>query len=194
MGPQNVPQMQDELKDLDIALLVNCAGAMGPGGRFLDNPLTDEEAAQIVNLNNRSLVMMTRAVMPLMLNRKTKESKYIINVGAILGGHLPAAGQALYGASKAFIDSFSQALHAEYSEIGICVQSFIPGATQTKMLPESFMKHGVPPADVVASSLSQLGWSSRTFGHWRHALAATRFGLTKDVIDFTALSQRAAKA
>ena len=50
-------------------------------------------------------------------------------------------------------------------------QSFIPGATQTKMLPESFMEHGVPPDDVVASSLSQLGWSSRTFGHWRHALA-----------------------
>ncbi|GAU93110.1 hypothetical protein RvY_05097 [Ramazzottius varieornatus] len=194
MGHQNVPQMQDELKDLDIAVLVNCAGVLGSGGRFLETPPTDEDAAQMVNLNNRSLVMMTRAIMPMMLNRKTKESKYIINVGGLLGGHMPAAGYALYGATRAFTDSFSRALHVEYSESGISVQSLLPGATQTNMVAEQIQKYAVPTADVVSSSLAQLGWSSRTFGHWRHAFSATRRSLLNDVLNLTRAPRRGEKA
>jgi len=149
---------------------------MGDPGKFLVNPKTDEEAANIVNLNARSLVMMTRAVLPMMMNRKTGYAKYVINVGGIFGGASPSAGFAIYGATKAFNDSFSRALHKEYKNSGIFVQSLIPGATQTKLLPDKWQKHGVSVSDVVTNSFNQLGLRSRTFGHWKHALAATFIG------------------
>jgi short-subunit dehydrogenase len=66
---------------------------------------------------------MTRAVLPMMLNRKTGYQKYVINVGGLLGGVNPSAGFAIYGATKAFNDSFSQALHKEYKDSGIFVQA-----------------------------------------------------------------------
>ncbi|OQV19650.1 Fibroblast growth factor receptor 2 [Hypsibius exemplaris] len=173
MGPHNVPQMQDELKDLDIALLVNCAGRMTGPGKTLENPATDEEAANLVNLNCRSLIMMTRAVLPLMQNRKSGHSRYVINVSGILGGVAPVGGFAIYSATKAFTDSFSRALHKEYKDSGIFVQSLIPGATTTKLLPEKMQKHGSPASAVVSNSLAQLGLRSRTHGYWKHAIAAT---------------------
>ena len=122
-----------------------------------------------------------------MLNRKTGYSKYIINVGAIFGGVVPTGGFAIYGATKAFNDSFSRALHEEYKNSGVSVQvrrktyhrnektdgvfsfrifnvkpirfvwqSFIPGATATKMCSEKLNNHPVSPADVVSSALSQV--------------------------------------
>ncbi|XP_055343019.1 uncharacterized protein LOC129591408 [Paramacrobiotus metropolitanus] len=172
MGPHNVPQMQEELKDLNIAILVNSAGALGSIGKFLTTG-SDEEVANIINLNARATVMMSRAVMPLLISKKQpNQKKYVIMVGAILGGARPAPGAAVYGATKAFMDSFAQAVHHEYKGQNICVQSFIPGATKTKMLPLSMHKSNMVPTpnEVVTASLAQLGVRSRTFGHWKHGI------------------------
>ncbi|OQV19651.1 putative Very-long-chain 3-oxoacyl-CoA reductase [Hypsibius exemplaris] len=182
MGPHNVPQLQEELKDLDIALLVNSAGTFAGPGKFLSTPASHEDAANIVNLNCRALIMMSRAVLPLMLNRKTGYSKYVINVGAVFGGVVPAGGFAIYGATKAFVDSFSRSLHKEYKDSGIFVQSFLPGPTITKMLSEKYQKDAVPTTDVVAAALNQLGFRSRTFGHWKHALLGTYMS-TQSVVE-----------
>lgn len=59
--------------------------------------------------------------MPLMVPQKKGERRYVVNVGAILGGACPSPGVAVYGATKAFLDSFSQALNHEYSGLGISV-------------------------------------------------------------------------
>jgi short-subunit dehydrogenase len=59
-----------------------------------------------------------------MVSRINDNTKYVINVGGIFGGINPCAGFAVYGATKAFVDSFSRALHKEYSGSSIHVQVF----------------------------------------------------------------------
>lgn len=49
-----------------------------------------------------------------------------------VAGFIPGAYQAVYNASKAFLDSFSFALRAELAEAGITVTCLMPGATETE--------------------------------------------------------------
>src|SRR5215207_10639575 len=54
----------------------------------------------------------------------------ILITGSI-AGFMPGTYQAVYNASKAFLDSFSFALRAELKESGITVTCLMPGATET---------------------------------------------------------------
>ncbi|XP_055332099.1 very-long-chain 3-oxoacyl-CoA reductase-B-like [Paramacrobiotus metropolitanus] len=171
MGPENVHQMRNELQNLNIALLVNNAGTAAGVGNFLTTG-SDEDVAGIVNLNARGVVMISRAVLPLMIAKKKGEKRYVINVGAIFGGVNPSPGLTVYGATKAFLDSFSIALHHEYKDQGIFVQSYIPGATKTSLMFKELEGHPLVamPEQAVAGALAHLGLRSRTYGHWKTAL------------------------
>lgn len=105
-------------------LLVNNAG-FGSMGRFaeLDPVVEDNE----IRLNVLALSRLTRAVLPGMLERGHGG---IINVSS-LAGEAPAAFNATYGATKAFVTSFSEALYEELRDSGVKVQALLPGFTRT---------------------------------------------------------------
>jgi short-subunit dehydrogenase len=107
-----------------IDLLVNNAG-MGTSGPFGEIPLERELA--MIELNVAAVVALTHAAVPAM-QRHGRGG--IINVSS-LNGFQPYPFGAAYGASKAFVTSFSKAVHTELAGSGVRVLVVCPGFTRT---------------------------------------------------------------
>jgi short-subunit dehydrogenase len=108
----------------EIDILVNNAG-FGTYG-----PLAEIDADRdhdLVVVNVEALVRLTHAVLPGMRERGRGG---ILNVASTIAFQ-PAPYQATYGASKAFVLSFSQALWAETRDSGVTVSALCPGPTRT---------------------------------------------------------------
>jgi uncharacterized protein len=111
-------------RDLQIDILVNNAGF----GLFA--PLDQADGAvlsDMVQLNVAALVDLTRLYLPGMLDR---DRGAIINVGST-AGFQPVPYMAVYGATKAFVLSFTEALWAETRGTGVRVTALCPGSTDT---------------------------------------------------------------
>ena len=110
--------------DRPIEVLVNNAG-FGSYGPFAEAD-ADREADEVA-LDVGAVVTLARAFLPGMLARR---SGGILNVASTIAFQ-PAPYQAVYGASKAFVLSFSQALWAEARAAGVAVTALCPGPTRT---------------------------------------------------------------
>jgi short-subunit dehydrogenase len=143
-----------------IAYLVNNAG-FGTFGNFDQLPIEGQRA--MVSLHVDASITLCRAVIPFM---REQGSGAIINVSS-LGSFVPGKGMAVYGATKAFLNYYSQALQAELAGTGIEVQALCPGFTRTEfhegMIEEGFDRERIPQEmwmtseEVVAASLAALG-------------------------------------
>jgi uncharacterized protein len=109
---------------LPVDILINNAG-FGTYGPF--DSLDAEREQQEIMLNVTAVVGLTHRFLPAMLARR---SGAIINV-ASTAAFQPVPYMAVYGASKAFVLSFSEALWAEYRSKGIRVLALCPGPTST---------------------------------------------------------------
>lgn len=119
---QRVAKRLAEERGLD--LLVNNAG-FGTTGAFARlDPATEEEE---IRLNVVALVRLTRTALPRMI---TRGHGAIINVSS-LAAFQPGPYTATYGATKAFVNSFTEALHEELRGTGVRVQALCPGFTRT---------------------------------------------------------------
>lgn len=141
-------------KNLSVDLLVNNAG-FGVHGRFLDSDYERQRGE--VTLNVLALTDLIHAFLPAMKDRK---SGAIINV-ASTAALQPLPYMAVYGATKAYVLSLSEALAVEVKDLGIVVQALCPGNTDTpfhKKVGESDGRVGSSrtPQDVVDTSLSAL--------------------------------------
>ena len=119
-----VSALLDHIGDRPIEVLINNAG-FGSYGPFAeaDPDREDEEVAVDVS----AVIALARAFLPGMLARG---SGGILNVASTISFQ-PAPYQAVYGASKAFVLSFSQALWAEARAAGVAVTALCPGPTRT---------------------------------------------------------------
>lgn len=108
-----------------VELLVNNAG-FGLAGRFAE--LDAKRQRQMIDLNCGALVELAHAVLPGMIERK---SGAILNV-ASTAAFQPGPGMAVYFATKAFVLSFSEALHEEVKGLGVTVSALCPGPTATE--------------------------------------------------------------
>jgi short-subunit dehydrogenase len=108
-----------------LAVLVNNAG-FGTTGPFvrLDPDREEDE----IRLNVIALVRLTRAALPGMI---TRGRGAIINLSS-LSAFLPGPYDATYGATKAFVNSFTEAIHEEVRGTGVHVQALCPGFTYTE--------------------------------------------------------------
>ena len=109
---------------LPVDLLVNNAG-FGTHGKFHELEAARDHAE--VMLNVAAVVDLTHAFLPDML---AKREGGVINV-ASTAAFQPVPYMAVYGASKAFVLSFSEALWAECLGQGVRVLALCPGATET---------------------------------------------------------------
>ncbi len=111
--------------ELEVAGVCNNAG-YGSVGRFHELPL--ERERQMVRLNVDALHELTGAFLGAMVDRG---SSAILNL-ASTASFQPVPGLATYAATKAFVASFSEAVHAELAGTGVSVTSLCPGPTHTE--------------------------------------------------------------
>ena len=108
-----------------VDLLVNNAG-FGLKGRFAE--IDQARQRQMIDLNIGALTDLCRAVAPGMIER---QSGGILNV-ASTAAFQPGPGMAVYFATKAYVLSFTEALHEELKPHGIRVSALCPGPTRTE--------------------------------------------------------------
>jgi hypothetical protein len=108
-----------------IELLVNNAG-FGLIGRFAE--LDPKRLRQMIDLNVATLTDLCRAIAPGMVKRR---SGGIINV-ASTAAFQPGPKMAVYFATKAYVLSFTEALHEELKPHGVKVSCLCPGPTRTE--------------------------------------------------------------
>ncbi len=156
---EDVQRLSAELATLPVEMLVNNAGvahympfAQLPVGR----------ARELVDVNALAPVLLTRAVIPGMVERGRGA---IINVASLLAfsgaaraPHLPQ--RAVYAASKAFLVTFTEILAAELEGTGVKIQVVCPGVVRS----EFHSRQGIDmsqvprmePDQIVTASLSDL--------------------------------------
>ncbi|OGP91959.1 MAG: hypothetical protein A2157_12185 [Deltaproteobacteria bacterium RBG_16_47_11] len=159
---------QGEIPDI----LVNNAGMGGDFGRFECQSLNS--IGNTIALNISALVHLTRELIPFL---KRRPSAKIVNISSGIA-RLPYPGLAIYGATKAFVSSFSQSLSCELAGTSIDVLCFHPGFTMTPFIQTSGMDIGKVPRrfihwpEEVASRLVQ---AIRKDRQWDYSDYATRF-------------------
>lgn len=107
---------------LDVAVL---NAGVGAGGPFVETNLADE--FQIIDVNVRSTVHLAKLVLRDMVARN--EGKVLIT--SSIAATMPGPFQAVYNASKSFLQSFSEALASELRETDVTVTALMPGPTET---------------------------------------------------------------
>jgi hypothetical protein len=122
--PDQLAAVEERLR-AGVDLLVNNAGAGGQGA-FADIPLDRHD--QRIRLNVLAPVRLTHAALEAMIPRGKGA---ILNVSSI-AGRQPMPYVATYGATKAYLTTFSNALHEEVRHHGIAVTNLLPGFTRTE--------------------------------------------------------------
>ena len=142
--------------DEQVGTLINNAG-FGLWGKFA---LLDGARQRVmIDLNCGTLVELTHAVLPGMIERGQGA---ILNL-ASTAAFQPGPGMAVYFATKAFVLSFSEALHEEVASKGVRVTALCPGPTRTEFADVAgfkgngaFDKISARSEDVVAMGLRAL--------------------------------------
>lgn len=147
----------------DIKLLVNAAG-FGKFGAYHKVSLTDD--CQMIDLNCKALVIMTRLCLPYM----DKES-HILQLDS-LSAFQPVPYITTYGATKAFVLSYTRAMIRELKGTGIRMMAMNPGwvkteffdhAMQTNSGEVQYFNHLYEAKDVVATGLHDLYQSRKDY-------------------------------
>jgi short-subunit dehydrogenase len=126
-----------------IDVVVNSAGS-GTAGRFAE--LDPEAELDQVRLNVLAVVALSHAAISTMVPRGAGG---LLNVSSV-AGFWPGPGLATYGATKAFVTSFTQAIHDETAGTGVRVVALCPGFTRTE-----FHERG----EIDVSHIRSVAWS-----------------------------------
>ncbi|MGW2169310.1 SDR family NAD(P)-dependent oxidoreductase [Streptomyces sp. NPDC001705] len=118
------------IADLDasgitVDSLANCAG-FGLGEAFVDQDL--ESISSLISVNVTALTELTRLLLPRLL---VSQRGFPLNV-ASTAAYQPTPGMAVYGASKAYVLSLTEAIAAETQGSGLRVLAISPGPTRTE--------------------------------------------------------------
>lgn len=131
MDDAAVATIADELPPLQI--LFNCAGYVHHG-TILDCTPSDWEFS--FNLNVRSMYMLTRAVLPKMLDNHEKSGvpASIVNMASIAGSIKGLPNRFAYGTTKAAVIGLTKAVAADFVTRGIRCNGVAPGTVDTPSL------------------------------------------------------------
>lgn len=123
---ESARMIYDQLKaqGISVDVLVNNAG-YGDFGFYHKTSL--DNFLKMVDVNVKALMALTHHFVPGMIERR---SGWVLNV-ASTAGFQSIPMQATYGATKAFVLSFSEALSEELRSTGVRVTCLCPGATNT---------------------------------------------------------------
>lgn len=186
-------EVESKVRELGrtIDVLVNNAG-VGLHSKFIDQD-PEANAAQI-QLNCGTLVDLTARFLPSMTHRRFGA---VINV-ASTAAFQPTPGMAVYGATKAFVLSYTEAIWQECRGTKVKVLALCPGATETEFFArtgDEFLTDGrQTPKQVVDTALAALDKSSPTVvSGLRNTLLAAGYRFTPRKLMLT-VSERILKS
>ena len=146
-----------EAEKPDVKLLVNAAG-FGKFGSF--QKVSPKDDCRMIDLNCKALVMMTRIVLPYM-----HAGSHILQLDS-LSAFQPVPYITTYGATKAFVLSYSRAMNEELRKNGIRMMAMNPGWVKTEFFDHAFQTNSnnevqyfnrlYEAKDVVATGLKDL--------------------------------------
>jgi short-subunit dehydrogenase len=124
-------RVRDQSRPLEAAAL---NAGIGAGGAFATDTELDKEL-KLVDLNVRSTVHLSKYVVRDMVSRGEGRILFTSSIAATM----PGAFQAVYNASKSFVQSFAVALRNELKDTGVTVTSLMPGPTETEFFERAEM-------------------------------------------------------
>ena len=113
----------------EVDTVVNVAAATVTG---LLPTLTDADLQRMLEVNIMATIMICRAVLPAMVNRR---GGCIVNISSVAATRANR-GQSVYAGTKGFIESFTRAMAAEYGSRGIRINCVAPGPIEAGSLRE----------------------------------------------------------
>ena len=153
---EEIMKVEERIKSLDrLDMLINNAGYWEPGFFWEHSP---DSLEAMIMVHDVAPVRFIRAALPRMLERDKGD---IINVSSI-GAYFNMVALENYGATKAYLISFTESLHVALMGTGIRVQALAPGNTVTEFhsrLGADFTKDQrgwMQPEEVVDRSLRAL--------------------------------------
>jgi short-subunit dehydrogenase len=172
------------------ALLLNAG--VGVGGAFLETPIDDE--VRMVELNCNHTIRLAKRIVPDMVSRGEGR----VMVTASIASTTPSPYHAVYGATKAFVMSFAEALRTELADTGVTVTALQPGPTDTEFFARANMEQTPvgraekdDPVDVARRGFEAMmaGKDSVLAGGMKSKLQ----GLANEVLPETVKSKQSAK-
>ncbi len=156
---ENAFELYEEVKakGFEVDILVNDAG-QGQYGKFVNNDIY--HYLDIIQLNIASLTVLTHLYLKDMV---TKGTGKILNLSSI-AGTVPGPYQAVYHATKAYVQSFTIAVRDEARNTGVTLTALLPGATETDFFNKAEMNESkvvqegqmYDPADVAKDGYDAL--------------------------------------
>jgi uncharacterized protein len=132
--PDEVERLWTEVQALGRPLAAAALNAgVGRGGAFLDIDLADEQ--EVIDLNITSTVHLAKLVLRDMAARD--DGRVLIT--SSIASTMPGSFQAVYNASKSFLQSFAEALQNELKDTGVTITSLMPGPTDTEFFERADM-------------------------------------------------------
>jgi len=135
--------MEDGVADLyrrvtrpDDALALNAG--IGAGGAFVSSETREaylRDELKLIDLNVRSTVHVAKLLLPDMVARGSGRVLFTSSIASTM----PGSFQAVYNASKSFVQSFALALREELKDTGVTVTSLMPGPTDTEFFERADM-------------------------------------------------------
>jgi uncharacterized protein len=145
VDPAEMERVELRLRnDPEITMLVNNAG-VGSAASMLDSDI--DALSSMVSLNVEAVMRLSYAAGQSFASRRNGT---IINISSIVALQ-PEMLNSVYGGTKAFVLTFSQALQNELSASGVTVQAVLPGATATKFWDVAGIPLAHLPPDMVTS-------------------------------------------
>jgi short-subunit dehydrogenase len=144
--PEAAAAIERELRaaDLEVHYLVNNAG-FGLVGDASGSSRAEQLA--MVDLNIRALTELSLAFAESLARHKGG----LLNVASV-AGFMPGPGMAVYHATKAYVVSFTEALHQELKSQGVRVTALCPGPVETEFQARAGMPEGHFPKILVRSA------------------------------------------
>jgi uncharacterized protein len=155
--PTGVEDLYGRIAGRPVAAAALNAG-VGAGGAFAtDTELEDE--LRLIDLNVRSTVHLAKLLVRDMVARDEGRILFVTSIASTM----PGSFQAVYNASKSFVQSFAMALRDELKDTQVTVTSLMPGPTDTEFFERADMldtKVGASdkddPADVARKGFEAL--------------------------------------
>jgi short-subunit dehydrogenase len=157
-GDGGVDQLWGRVQELGRPVAAAAVNAgRGAGGAFTETDLAAE--LEIIDLNVRSTVCLAKHLVRDMAARDEGRILFTSSIASTM----PGSFQAVYNASKSFVQSFALALRNELKDTGVTITSLMPGRTDTEFFERADMldtKVGADdkddPADVARDGFEAL--------------------------------------
>jgi short-subunit dehydrogenase len=164
-----------------------CANAgHGLGRAFLDQDPADWK--HVVDTNITGTIYLLQKILPQMVAR---DDGKVLVTGSI-AGYIPGAFQAVYNGTKAFVDSFTEALRNELKESkGVTLTTLMPGPVDTEFFERGDMMDtsvGTDPNKSDPADVAKDGWDAvmagkgSIFSGWKTKLQGVMTNVTPDAI------------